>query len=407
MPRKPGKVPSYCLHKHTGQAVVRINGQDHYLGKYGSPESREEYARLVSELSATKSNGSPSAQNGPNSTLSINELLLAYSQFAQSYYVKDGKPTKELACMAEAIWPVRDLFGSTLAADFGPKSLKTVRQKMIDDGLARTNINHRVSRIKRVFKWAVAEELISPSVYHGIQAVTGLQYGRTEAHETEPVRPVPDLYVAATLPFLAPQIGAMILVQRLSGMRPCEVVIMRPCDIDTSREIAVYEPHDHKNRWRGQQKLIPLGPEAQKAIEPFLNRDPTAYLFSPKEAEEWRRQNRKSTRTTPIYPSEIRSRAKAKAAHSRRKKTRPRRDYYDTHSYGQAIRYGLTMAKKAGFIIPHWHPYQLRHTRGTEVRRAHGIEAAQVTLGHARADVTEVYAEKNMEAAIRIAKEMG
>jgi len=387
--------------------VVRINGQDQYLGKYGSPKSREEYARLVSELSAAKSNGSQSAKNGPNPTLSINELLLAYFQFAQSYYVKDGEPTKELACMAEAIWPVRDLFGSTLASDFGPKSIKTVRQKMIDDGLARTNINHRLSRIKRVFKWAVAEELISPSVYHGLQAVAGLQYGRTEAHETEPVRPVPDLYVAATLPFLAPQIVAMILVQRFSGMRPCEVVIMRPCDIDTTSEIAVYEPHDHKNRWRGQRKLIPLGPEAQRAIEPFLNRDSNAYLFSPREAEEWRSQNRTSTRKTPVYPSEIRARARTKAAHSRRKKTRPRRDHYDTHSYGQAIRYGLTKAKKAGYMIPHWHPYQLRHTRGTEVRRAHGIEAAQVTLGHARADVTEVYAEKNMEAAIKIAKEMG
>ncbi len=407
MSRRNGHVPAYRLHKPSGQARVIISGEHVYLGKYGSPESREKYARLVSKLPAAKSNGRQSVQNGPNPTLSINELLLAYSQFAQSYYVKDGKPTKELACMGEAIWPVRELFGSTLAADFGPKSLKTVRQKMIDDGLARTNINHRVSRIKRVFKWAVAEELLSPSVYHGLQAVTGLQYGRTEAHETEPVRPVPDLYVAATLPFLAPQIVAMILIQRFSGMRPCEVVIMRPCDIDTSREIAVYEPHDHKNRWRGQQKLIPLGPEAQRVIEPFLNRAPEVCLFSPKEAEEWRRKNRKSTRKTPVYPSEIRARAKAKATHRRRMKTRPRRDHYDTHSYGQAIKYGLTKAKKAGYIIPHWHPYQLRHTRGTEVRRAHGIEAAQVTLGHARADVTEVYAEKNMEAAIRIAKEMG
>ncbi|WP_417847301.1 hypothetical protein [Thalassoglobus sp.] len=35
MPRKP-KVPSYCLHKASGQAVVRINGRDHYLGLYGT-----------------------------------------------------------------------------------------------------------------------------------------------------------------------------------------------------------------------------------------------------------------------------------------------------------------------------------------------------------------------------------
>ena len=35
MPRKPAKVPSYCRHKHSGQAVVRIGGRDHYLGEYG------------------------------------------------------------------------------------------------------------------------------------------------------------------------------------------------------------------------------------------------------------------------------------------------------------------------------------------------------------------------------------
>ena len=102
MPRRNGHVPAYRLHKPSGQARVIVGGEHVYLGKYGSPESREKYARLVSDLPAAKSNGRQFVQNGPNPTLSINELLLAYSQFAQSYYVKDGKPTKELACMAEA-----------------------------------------------------------------------------------------------------------------------------------------------------------------------------------------------------------------------------------------------------------------------------------------------------------------
>ena len=63
--------------------------------------------------------------------------------------------------------------------------------------------------------------------------------------------------------------------------------------------------------------------------------------------------------------------------------------------------------RKAGVEIPHWHPHQLRHSRGTEIRSNYGIEAAQVALGHARADITEVYAEKNMELAIQIARETG
>ena len=49
MPRRAGKIPSYCRHRASGRAVVRIDGKDHYLGPYGSPESHEEYERLIAE----------------------------------------------------------------------------------------------------------------------------------------------------------------------------------------------------------------------------------------------------------------------------------------------------------------------------------------------------------------------
>jgi integrase len=104
----------------------------------------------------------------------------------------------------------------------------------------------------------------------------------------------------------------------------------------------------------------------------------------------------------------LKRRAKLKEARRQhRQPKRPRRERYDTNSYRRAINYGLLQAKKAGFVIPHWHPHQLRHNRGTEVRKRYGIEAAQVALGHARADVTQVYAEKNLEQAREIAREMG
>lgn len=57
--------------------------------------------------------------------------------------------------------------------------------------------------------------------------------------------------------------------------------------------------------------------------------------------------------------------------------------------------------------IPHWFPLQLRHSRATEVRKAFGLEGAQVALGHANASVTEVYAERNLGLAIEIAKRTG
>ena len=55
----------------------------------------------------------------------------------------------------------------------------------------------------------------------------------------------------------------------------------------------------------------------------------------------------------------------------------------------------------------HWHPNQLRHTFATEVRKVHGLEAAQVLLGHARADVTQVYSERNEELAATVAAKIG
>lgn len=55
----------------------------------------------------------------------------------------------------------------------------------------------------------------------------------------------------------------------------------------------------------------------------------------------------------------------------------------------------------------HWHPHQLRHTAGTELRKQHGVEAAQVILGHKRLSTTEIYAEKNVEAARKIMAAVG
>ena len=391
------RTPKYRLHKGSGQALVQINRERIYLGKYDSEESKEEYRRLVAEYLAS---GQPPKTNGSGDTaqfpaLSINDLILTYWQFAKAHYVKDGKPTTTLDGIRSALRPLRRLYGGTPAGDFGPKKLKTIRHHLIEAGNSRGVVNKRIGQIKTAFKWAVAEELVSPLVYHGLQAVAGLSVGRSSARDPEPVRPVPDLHVAIVLPFVSPHVAAMIKVQRLSGMRGSELVLMRLCDIDTSGDIWIYEPFDHKGRWRGHRKQIPLGPEAQRVLEPFLNRDPQAFLFSPREAEAWRLENRPPYhgrgRKTKIYPCELKRRQKLKEARRKqRNPKRPKRDRYDTGSYRKAIEYGFTRAKKAGFAVPHWHPHQLRHNRGTEVRRKYGIEAAQVALGHAKANTTEI-----------------
>ena len=103
----------------------------------------------------------------------------------------------------------------------------------------------------------------------------------------------------------------MIQIQRLTGMRPCEVVVIRPCDIDQTKDVWIYEPYDHKNRWRGHDRKIPLGPKAQEILRPFVDRKPTAFLFSPREAEQWRQAQRSRQRRTPMTPSQARRRPKS------------------------------------------------------------------------------------------------
>jgi integrase len=57
--------------------------------------------------------------------------------------------------------------------------------------------------------------------------------------------------------------------------------------------------------------------------------------------------------------------------------------------------------------VPEWHPHQLRHTAATELRRAYGVEATRIVLGHASLDATEIYAEADVHRARQIAFEVG
>ena len=271
----PRNVPNYRLHKPSGQARVLLRGKHVYLGKHGSPESHEAYARVIAEHlsgpepravpdpgtpAAVASGAGASGVSGgaavPARPASVNDLLAAYLDFAEGYYSADGEPTQELRDVKASLKPVRELYGRTPAADFGPKRLKAVREHMIGaQDLSRRVVNNRVNRVRRFFKWAASEELVPPGVYHGLLSVDGLKCGRTAARERPPVKPVPDAHVEATLPHLGPQIAAMVRVQRLTGMRPG--------DIDRTGEVWVYRPEKHKNKWRGQDRTVPLGPQAQ------------------------------------------------------------------------------------------------------------------------------------------------
>src|SRR5437868_2735797 len=89
------RTPAYRHHRPSGQAVVTLNGRDHYLGPYGTPESKSEYDRLVAEW---LTNGRRLALEPNRAELTINELILAlWSHVEQHYRHADRTPTSEVA----------------------------------------------------------------------------------------------------------------------------------------------------------------------------------------------------------------------------------------------------------------------------------------------------------------------
>ncbi len=49
MTTKQSSVPVYQLHKASGQARVKINGHDHYLGPFETPASEQARNRLLAQ----------------------------------------------------------------------------------------------------------------------------------------------------------------------------------------------------------------------------------------------------------------------------------------------------------------------------------------------------------------------
>ena len=418
MGRRKGSHPAYRRHKQSGQAIVSlpIGGgkyRDILLGPYDSPQSHEAYLRVLHEWLACNHNLPP--KSAPTSHFTVAELCLRFWLHAEVHYrLADGTPSFELNHFELALRPLKELYLSTRAVDFGPVALKAVRQRMIDgNSLARKTINQRIDHIKRVFRWAVSEELNPPSTYQALQAVAGLRRGHQGTREQPRVKPVPSEHVEATLPYLRPQVAAMVQVQRLIGARSTEICMLRGRNIDSQSGSDVWwyriDPNEvpregpanlhktaHHEATDGTAvvKILPIGPQAQAILKPWLREDPDEFLFQPGEAREALAAERRNKRKTPMTPSQRKRMAKAAPQ-------RAPRTYYDRHSYGRAI---ARACKKAG--VPHWHPHQLKHLCGTEIRKEFGLEAARTFLGHAHISTSELYAEKDYEIVERIAKKM-
>ena len=407
MARPKVQAPARRYHM-SGQSVVTLGGRDIYLGPHDSPESIARYAVLIgiyqsSGLSlpddfnpaildekASLLLGLAVTSNQTDSPILVRHVTASYLEHIAVRYAHNSAEILRITQICKEI-DAHD--GDVKADQYGPLKLQQQRQRWIDSGKARVYCNRLTNAVKRMWRYAVSQELIPATCWERLRSVESLRIGQTTAPEKDPIRPVNLEVVRATAKHLSPIIKAMVRIQVATGMRPSEICRMRPIDIDRSGEVWVYRPAKHKTANKGKIKAVPLIDDARSAVTDYLNRDPNAFCFSPKESMAWIRAIRTNNRTTPLSCGN---------RVGTNREANPRKEPGDcfTHgSYRQAIQ---RAAKAAG--VAKWNPYQLRHLAATVIRDALGVEAAQAALGHSHAAMTEHYAKLSLEKAIQAAK---
>lgn len=402
--RPKGDVPE-LKKSQRGRGYVNVDGQKKDLGKWGTPELANAYADFCQQWAKAHQLNQPfQAPASPT----VNELYLEFAHYAdQRYRRDDGTSTSEAEAFDLSFRPFGDRYGKLKAAVIGQAELEAVRAELIAAKLSRRTINKRIGRIKRVFRWGVSRGKVDAVVLTRLESVRDLEAGYSGVADPPPKRPVPLADVRSTQAHLNRHICAMIDLQLATGARPGEVCALRGADLNQQGVVHlkdhdvkltggvwIWQPRWHKNKRRNKLLVYVLGPNAIALLTPWLRTDPEEFLFQPREARaEWEQSRIARAKTHRRVP-----RVPVPAAAQKR---RPR-DHYDSDTYGNAIE---RAAELAG--VPHWQPHQLRRLVGTQTDQAEGIEASRKRLGHASIATTELYVERDLQEAARLAQRYG
>lgn len=354
------EAPKMYRHRPSGQWVVKINRRMHYLGK-DEQAARERYRDVIAAHWQGRSQ--------PTRRLLCSELL-------ERWLNDEGKRVRNFGRLQAAARAVNALHAGTPAAEFDQLALAAVRARLLarkgsttGRALSRRYVNVLVNTIRQAFSWAAGRKLVPTQTLLDLRTLRPLRRGEG-GRELPRVAPPPPGAVEATLPHLPPTVQAMVRVHRLTGMRPGELCMMRPCDLSRAPGepvevpgqgftveaieaggvvVWVYVPHAHKLLWRERARIILVGPRAQAELVPLLaGRRPDHFIFNP---------------------------------------TGSPTSCYSTRSYCQAVQRGC---RRAG--VPVWSPNRLRHEAATRMREVAGLEAAGDMLGHATPEMTAHYA---------------
>lgn len=385
------KLPGINWHKGKGQWYVALDEQQHLLGKplpgmrgkprpqAGPPDAvRAEHDALMATW--LRARALPPERLG--SSPLILEVWESYRAHCMQRYSKG-----ELGCIQDACRILAQMYGNEPIADFTASKLEELQTAFVAKGWAKSHVNAQISKVRRMFAWAVLKDLVPKEVWIGLKVLPGLKVSKREKRERR-VKDVPDSLIEATLPRLPERVRVMVQAHRLIGCRAQEIVVMRTCDIDMNADDDAVSPEQRCWLYTpGESKTDEqywIGPKAQELLRPLLNPlNPTAWLFPT-------RGRGRGCWSTATYRKVIGRACKG----GRRRVNRSR-------------------AKDAQFEdlppLPHWNPLMLRHSAAEEARRQHpkGLEAAQARLRHANMKTSQHYAHDLSALGRDVARKLG
>ncbi|MFM7185752.1 MAG: tyrosine-type recombinase/integrase [Planctomycetota bacterium] len=411
--RHADALPAMRHHRRSGNARVRIGGIEHWLGPWGSADSRLRYDELIAAWIASGRKSVEAVKRVPcpapaalevelptSGDVTVGELARAWIASIERERAGAHKRASNWNGAIAAARALRSV-AAMPARDFGPRALQDVRRRLVDtpflrkrrlpDGTETTQaiprsrryVNDTVGRIRQLFNWAVGLELIPPERAYALSRVRALPLG--QGRETQRRTEVAVETVNATLPHLTAEVRALVQFIRWTGCRPSEAARLRMFDVhDRDRQTWRYRPPVHKTAHRGQYRDVPIGPQARAILEAHAaGRPDDEHVFDP----------RRSLARIAGNGDIIKMRRKPSAR-------------VGTMFTSNALRVAIQRAAVAAGVPP-WTAYQLRYLRLREVRRDHGPEAARATAGHTRDTMTAHYAPPSWEAAAGAAAASG